>query len=107
MLPRGLLVETGAFLVAYTLLLIVLARSTRVWSALIMMVVFGNVAWAVGCAVLLGAGQLQVNVMGLAFVGTQALAVLLFAGAEYIGLRQSRPAEVMVRARTGAASDSR
>ena len=35
LLPRGLLVETGMFLVAYTLLLILLARSARVWSGLI------------------------------------------------------------------------
>ena len=89
LLPRGLLVETGLFLVAYTLLLIVLARSARVWSPLILVIVVGNVAWAAGCAVLLGTGQLQPSILGIAFVAQQAVAVLVFAGLEYFGLRES------------------
>lgn len=92
MLPRGLLVETGAFLVAYTLLLVVMSRSARIWAPLVMFVVIGNAAWAAGCAALLGSGVLQPSAMGIAFVVLQAVAVLLFAGAEYLGLRRSVPA---------------
>jgi hypothetical protein len=92
MLPRGLLVETGVFLVAYTVLLVVLARSGRIWSSLILLVVAGNVAWAAGCAALLGTGYLEPNTLGLAFVAVQAAAVLVFAGLEYLGLRDSDPA---------------
>ena len=97
-LPRGLLVETGVFLMGYTLLLIVLARSARIWPALIVMIVLGNAGWAAGCAVLLGAGYLQPNAPGLAFIAAQAAAVLVFAGLEYLGLRysdQARPSAVL------------
>jgi len=59
MLPRGLLLETGAFLVGYVILLVVMARSQRLWSWLVRTVVVGNVLWAVGCAALL-AGPAQV-----------------------------------------------
>lgn len=100
LLPRGLLVESGIFLVAYTLLLIALARSTRVWSALILVVVVGNVAWAAGCAVLLGTGYLQPSALGIAFVAMQALAVLVFAGLEYFGLRESPAARTATALRT-------
>lgn len=99
-LPRGLLVETGVFLVAYTVLLIVLARSARIWSGVIVVVVLGNVGWAAGCAILLGAGHLQPSAAGLAFVAAQAAAVLLFAGLEYLGLRNSEPARSSTVLRT-------
>ena len=92
LLPRGLLVETGMFLVAYTLLLILLARNVRVWSGLITFVVLGNVAWAVGCAMLLGTGYLKPGALGIAFVAVQAVTVMVFAGLEYLGLRGSLPA---------------
>jgi hypothetical protein len=92
MLPRSLLLETGTFLVAYSLLLVFLARSARVWSGLIALVVLGNVGWAAGCAMLLGAGYLKPGALGLAFVALQAATVLLFAGLEYLGLRNSLPA---------------
>jgi hypothetical protein len=91
MLPHSLLVETGAFLVGYTLLLLVMARSSRLWSPLVLFIVFGNVGWAAAGAVLLVTGTLQPNALGIAFVAMQAIAVLAFAGAEYLGWRQSSP----------------
>ncbi len=95
-LPRGLLLETGAFLVAYVLLLVVMARSQRLWSWLVRTVVIGNVIWAVGCVALLAAGAVEPGALGIAYVAMQALAVLVFAGAQYLGLRQSAP-EVATR----------
>ena len=91
-LPPGLLLETGVFLVGFTWLLVVMARSERLWSPLVAFIVVGNVGWAAGCAALLGTGVLEPNWLGLAFVSMQALAVLAFAAAEYLGLRQSAPA---------------
>lgn len=91
MLPRTLLVETGGFLVAYTILLIVLARSTRVWSAIVGIVVLGNVGWAAGCVGLLATDALAPSGLGVAFVLVQALAVLVFAVLEYMGLKASEP----------------
>ena len=90
-LPRALLVETGGFLAAYTLLLVVLARSTRVWSAVVAVVVVGNVAWAAGCAALLVAGAVSPSALGVAFLAMQAVAVLVFAALEYLGVRASEP----------------
>jgi hypothetical protein len=88
-LPRGLLLETGVFLVVYALLLVVMARSPRLWSLLIGFIVLGNVAWAAGCAALLGIGMLQPSALGLAYVAMQVLAVLAFACAQYLGMRRS------------------
>jgi hypothetical protein len=92
MLPRGLLLETGAFLVGYVLLLVVMARSQRLWSWLVRTVVVGNVLWAVGCAALLASGAVDPDALGITYVAMQALAVLVFAGAQYVGMRRSAPA---------------
>lgn len=92
MLPRGLLLETGAFLVAYVLLLVVMARSQRLWSWLVGTVVIGNGLWAVGCLALPTAGGVEPGALGVAYLAMQALAVLVFAAAQYLGMRQSPPA---------------
>ncbi len=92
LLPRALLIETGIFLVGYTLLLVLLARSSRVWSALIGIIIIGNVGWAVGCVALLVLGVLSPNALGVAFVLMQAVAVLFFAALEFKGLAASAPA---------------
>jgi len=91
-LPRVLFVETGAFLVAYTLLLVVLARSRAVPSALIGLVVLGNVGWAVGCVALLVSGALSPAPIGVGYLLAQALIVLLFAVLQVRGLAHSAPA---------------
>ena len=90
MLPRTLLVESGAFLVAYTVLLVALARSARVPSAVVGIIVLGNIAWAVGCLGLLAMDAPAPSRLGVAFVLVQALAVLLFAALEYVGLNASQ-----------------
>lgn len=91
-LPQALLVETGAFLVAYTVLLVALARSARVSSAIIGAIVLGNVAWAAGCVALLATDGAAPGGLGTAYVVVQALAVLGFAALEYVGVRGSEPA---------------
>ena len=95
MLPRTLLVETGAFLVAYTMVLVVLARSSRLPSAVIGVIVLGNIAWAAGCVGLLVAESSSLSGLGVAFVVAQALAVLCFAALEYAGLKRSEPLDVV------------
>lgn len=88
-LPPSLLLGTGAFLVAYVALLIVLARSARVWPALIWAVVLGNVAWALACVGLVLSAQVHPSALGVAFLGVHVVAVLLFAWLEYRGLAES------------------
>jgi hypothetical protein len=90
-LPRMLLLGTGAFLVAYTVLLVILANSKSVWRAIIELVIVGNVGWAIGCVVLLIAGFVVPSGLGIAFVAVQAVAVLVFAGLEFAGLKSSLP----------------
>ncbi len=91
-LPRGLLFETGLFLVGYTLLLVVLARSARVPAWLVGFIVVGNVGWAIGCVALPAAGWVTPNAAGMAYLALQAVAVLAFAVLEFAGLRVSAPA---------------
>lgn len=91
-LPKPLLIDTGVFLVGYTILLVLLARSTTVWSLIIGVVIIGNIGWAIACIELLASGSVSPNVLGVAFVIVQAVAVLVFAAMEYSGLRASKPA---------------
>lgn len=90
-LPVQLLMGTGLFLVAYVVLLIALARASRLWSGLIWLVIVGNVAWAVGCAGLVMIAGLQPSPLGIAFLAVQAVTVLVFAALEYLGLARSEP----------------
>ena len=90
-LPRALLLGSGAFLVAYVALLTALARAPRVPSALIALVVAGNVLWALGCLALLG-GAVARNALGASFLVLHAATVLTFAAFEWRGLRTSAPA---------------
>lgn len=88
-LPRALLVETGAFLAVYVVLLVAMARAARLWSSLVWVVVLGNVGWALGCVGL--AVSPVPGALGVAFLLVQALAVLVFAALEYRGLKSSAP----------------
>lgn len=88
-LPRVLLVETGAFLAIYVVLLVAMARAARLWSPLVWVVVLGNVGWALGCVGL--AVSPVPGALGAAFLLAQALAVLVFATLEYRGLKSSAP----------------
>ena len=90
-LPRGLLVETGMFLVAYVALLLLLARSGRVWMMLAVAVVAGNAAWAIASLLLPASGLVAANGWGVAYIVLQALAVAAFAAMQLVGLRRSLP----------------
>ena len=100
-LPRALLVETGIFLVAYAILLAALARSARLPSVSIGIIVLGNIAWAVACVALLAAGTFPLSGLGVAFVIVQIAAVLAFAALEYAGLGRSEPLAAGLRAAAG------
>ena len=76
-LPKSLLIETGVFLAGYAILLVLLARSTTLWSLIIGVVVIGNIGWAIACAGLLAGGIVSPNVLGVTFVSIQAVTVLV------------------------------
>lgn len=91
-LPRALVVETGIFLVAYVALLVALARSHRLWTPLVAVVVVGNAAWALASLLLPFSGLVSPNGLGVAYIVVQALAVAAFAVAQVAGWRRSTPA---------------
>lgn len=89
-LPAMLLTETGVFLLVYALLLVGMARAPRLPGALVQVIVFGNMGWAVACLVLAATPMLAPGPLGIAFLLFQAVAVLLFAWLEFAGLRASQ-----------------
>jgi hypothetical protein len=87
-LDGRLLLYTGLFLLGYANLLLVLAYADRIRVGLLRLIIAGNLGWAVGC-VLTMAIDGPVRPLAALFLGLQALAVLVFAGWEYAGLRAS------------------
>ena len=87
--PQPLIFETGVFLVAYTALLVILARSSRILSSIVVVVVLGNIGWALGCVALMAGNTLAPNAFGMIFLAVQAISVVAFAALEWVGLRRS------------------
>lgn len=91
-LPAGLLAATGWFLVAYGLLAAWMGSRAVPPRTLIGLVVIGNVGWAVGCIALMASGLLPLTALGLAWIGLQAVTVVVLAELQWMGLRHGRPA---------------
>jgi hypothetical protein len=87
-LPASLSLASGVFLLGYAAMLVAMARASRLHVALLALVVFGNLGWAVGCIGLL-AGSLDPTPLGAAWLGLQTLAVVVFAAWEGAGWRAS------------------
>lgn len=92
-LPGLLVTGTGVFLVGYALMLVMVARASRVWEFLVQFIVIGNVGWALGCLALAATSLVTPSALGMAFLSLQAMAVLLFACLEYAGLQASKAIE--------------
>ncbi|TFZ02408.1 hypothetical protein EZ313_14165 [Ramlibacter henchirensis] len=85
-LPQTLLLDSGIFLVAYALMAAWAATREvppRGWVALF---AIGNVAWAIGCAAVVA--LLQPTALGIAWIAAQAVAVLVLADLQWMGLRR-------------------
>lgn len=78
-LPRALLLESGLFLVAYGIVVGVVATRSRIPRALVALFALGNLGWAAGCVGLLGSGLVQPAAPGVAWVLMQALTVVVLA----------------------------
>jgi len=89
-LPGGLLVGTGLFLLAYAAAAAAMARRATPPRTLIALVAVGNFGWAAACAALLASGVFAVTALGVAWVIAQAVAVVLLAEAQWMGLRATR-----------------
>jgi hypothetical protein len=88
-LPDLLSLASGVFLLGYAALLVAMARAPRLPAALLALVVFGNLGWALGCVGLPMADVLSPSSLGRAWLLLQALAVVVFAAWEGAGWRAS------------------
>ena len=86
-LPAALLLETGLFLVPWSLLLLALARSRRTAWLACAGVIAANLAWALAAiAVALAASP---SPLGLAWLALHAGGPALFAAVQWLGLQRS------------------
>lgn len=88
-LGAALIFETGAFMVLYVALLVVLARASRLSAAWATAVVAGNLGWAAAAIGLMA--LLAPTGPGIALLAAHAVATLAFAGLQFAGLRASWP----------------
>lgn len=93
-LTAALTLPSGVFLLGYAAMLVAMARASRLHAALLALVVFGNLGWALACVGLPAAGALSPEPLGWAWLLLQAVAVVAFAAWEGAGWRASRPVPV-------------
>ena len=91
-LPAVLLRYAGLSLLPFAALLVYLATRESVSPMAIWTVILLNALWTVDSFLLLLTGWVSPTELGYAFVAAQALAVAVFAGLEYFGLRRAAPA---------------
>ena len=81
---------TGAFLVAYAVVLVVLAAMRTIPRPAAWTVVVGNLVWSVGSIAAVVAGRESLTALGVGVVLVQAAAVAVFAELQWMGLRRTR-----------------
>ncbi|MCV0396237.1 MAG: hypothetical protein K5872_04315 [Rhizobiaceae bacterium] len=91
-LPQPLLFWAGVSLMPFVALLVHVSRQPAVSAGLANAIVGINVLWVVASFGILLAGVVQPNLLGIAFVVAQALAVALFAALQVAGLRRGSTA---------------
>jgi hypothetical protein len=91
-LPETLLLESGLFLIAYAAFVGFLGSRAAMPKMLVLLVIVGNAAWTLASVSLLLSGTVSPNLLGVAFVVMQAIAVGVFAELQFIGLRKSAAA---------------
>ncbi|NUO78298.1 MAG: hypothetical protein HOQ32_20090 [Lysobacter sp.] len=87
-LPQNLLLGAGLVLVPYVAYLGWLLSRERISNAQVWSVIAINACWVIDSAIVLVAGWVQPNDLGMAFVIVQAVAVAAFAELQYFGLRR-------------------
>ncbi|PTL75301.1 hypothetical protein [Vitiosangium sp. GDMCC 1.1324] len=88
----ALLRTAGFSLLPFSALLVYLAGRTIVPRWVVWGVVSANLLWVIDSVLLLVTGWADPTLWGYLFTGGQALAVAVFAGLQYVGLRRSVPA---------------
>jgi len=91
-LPEMLLRLAGIVLLPYAAFIAWLGLRDEVHRVVAWAVVLGNGLWALDSFLLLASGWVEPTRAGYAFVIAQALAVLMYAEFQYVGLRRSQTA---------------
>ena len=87
-LPEALLFWAGVSLLPFAALVAFLGTRESAPRPTLWAVVAYNVLWVVDSLLLLALGWVEPTALGAAFVVAQALAVAVFAGAQFLGLRR-------------------
>ncbi len=90
-LPAALLSASGILLLLYVALAGTLALQATPSRALLGALVVGNFAWVAACLALLFGGLVSPTPLGQAYLGVQAVAVLVLAELQWMALRRQRP----------------
>lgn len=91
-IPLALLVPVGLFLLAYAAFVWIVGTRRRINRTAAWIVVALNLVWVADSVVVVLAGLFSLTGLGVAFVLAQAVAVLLFADLQFLGLRRGRRA---------------
>jgi hypothetical protein len=91
-LPEVLMRSAGLILLPYAAVVAFLGTRATISRRAVWAVIAVNGIWVADSLMLLASGWVSPTALGYAFVLAQALVVLLFAEAQYFGLRRSRTA---------------
>ncbi len=91
-LPEALMRPAGLILLPYAAVVACLGTRATISRRAVWAVIAVNGIWVADSLILLASGWVSPTALGYAFVLAQALAVLVFAEAQYFGLRRSRTA---------------
>lgn len=87
-IPQSLLFWSSAALVPFVLMVLAVSRRQAVSRGMLLEIIAVNAAWVIASFGLLVSGFIAPNLLGIAFVSAQAIAVALFAELQYVGLRR-------------------
>lgn len=96
-LPVGLLRWSGIILIPFAAFAAWLRAQARIQRPLVFAVVACNALWALDSVLLLLTGWIEPSVLGEVFVVAQAIAVVVLAELEFVGLRRSTLVEAHAR----------
>jgi hypothetical protein len=94
-MPEPLMREAGIVLLPYAAAVAYLGTRVTVSPRAVWAVILGNAAWVAASLVLLVGNIVAPTTLGYAVVLAQALVVLVFAEAQYFGLRRSGEARAI------------
>ena len=94
-MPPKLFSYAGISLLPFTVGLVYMMSRERLSPSVVWTVIVLNLLWTADSFLILATGWVTPNELGYAFVGAQALAVAMFAGLEYAGLKKSAAAAIL------------